>query len=263
MPSPRLTRRIDELLTGTESAIGLSLTVHEWLGATGVAARWRQHRSPACLVHKRSTDGICARYGGITVHDLTAGRRDGWLHTCPYGFTEVAVPMHRQGRYGGMLFAGTCWLEPGPPPLPGLITPPGRAWLEDRVVVVRAVADRLAALLWGDAGEAPSDRRSLIVAAIAEAGAGPVDLRLIADRLGLSPSRTAHLVAELFGRPLGLVVREVRLHEAARLLAMTSLSIGEVAARTGFADQNYFSRVFASAYGMPPRAYRRAKAVGV
>ncbi len=263
MATNRGTRQVDALLGDTETALGLSLTVHEWLGAANLPMRWRQHRSPACLVHKRSTEGICGRYGGVTVHDLTAGRRDGWVHTCPYGFSEVAVPMHRHGRYGGMVFAGTCWLEPDRPPLPGLITPPNRAWLEARVAVVRAVADRLAALLWADAGDPSSDRRSLIIAAITEAGAEPIDLRLIAERLALSPSRTAHVVAELFGQPLGLVVREVRLHEAARLLAMSSLSVGEIAERTGFADQNYFSRVFAHAYRMPPRAYRAAKAVGV
>ncbi len=263
-PTPRRTAaRVDTLLGDTETALGLSLTVHEWLGAGSLGGRWRQHRSPACLVHKRSHDGICIRYGGGIVHDLTAGRRDGWLHTCPYGFTEVAAPLHRNGRYAGVLFAGTCWLEPSPPPLPGLIIPSAPGWLEARIAVVRAVADRLTSLLWGEPGEEPTDRRSRIVGAIVDAGPDPVDLRQIARLLVLSPSRTAHVVAELFGKPLGLVVREVRLQESARLLAMSALSVADIASRTGFPDPNYFSRVFARTYGLPPRAYRTAKAVGV
>ena len=44
--------------------------------------------------------------------------------------------------------------------------------------------------------------------------------------------------------------------EAARLLRFTDLTIGEVAFRTGFDDQLYYSRAFKRRYGESPTSYR-------
>ena len=44
--------------------------------------------------------------------------------------------------------------------------------------------------------------------------------------------------------------------EAARLLAFTDRTVGEIAHATGFADQLYFSRSFRRHRGEAPTAYR-------
>lgn len=49
----------------------------------------------------------------------------------------------------------------------------------------------------------------------------------------------------------------LRLQTACSLLIESSASIREVAIRTGFSDEFYFSRRFSQAYGMAPSAYRR------
>lgn len=50
--------------------------------------------------------------------------------------------------------------------------------------------------------------------------------------------------------------RTMRLKKAATLLENESISINQVAAQTGFLDQNYFSRIFKSVYGVTPSKYR-------
>ena len=66
---------------------------------------------------------------------------------------------------------------------------------------------------------------------------------------------------KLFKRVAGMTfvsyVTHVRLSYAFRLLKESSLTIAEVAVRTGFSDQSYFDRRFKSAFGQVPSAVRR------
>ena len=48
----------------------------------------------------------------------------------------------------------------------------------------------------------------------------------------------------------------VRVAEAARLLKQSDLTIAEIAARVGFADQSYLGRCFKKAFGVPPYEFR-------
>jgi AraC-like DNA-binding protein len=66
---------------------------------------------------------------------------------------------------------------------------------------------------------------------------------------------------KLFKRVAGMTfvsyVTHVRLSHAFRLLKESSLTIAEVAVRTGFSDQSYFDRRFKSAFGQVPSAVRK------
>ena len=53
-------------------------------------------------------------------------------------------------------------------------------------------------------------------------------------------------------------LNRVRLRHACALLLNTRLPISEVAAATGFADSNYFSRRFRNFAGMSPREFRES-----
>ncbi|MBO5321774.1 MAG: helix-turn-helix transcriptional regulator [Clostridia bacterium] len=52
-------------------------------------------------------------------------------------------------------------------------------------------------------------------------------------------------------------INEVRLERAKYLLLNTTLNITEIALCCGFCDSNYFSTVFKSKYGVPPKLYKR------
>lgn len=80
----------------------------------------------------------------------------------------------------------------------------------------------------------------------------------LAAEVSLSPSRFAHLFTQQLGRSPMRVLREARLHHAARLLESTDLSAERVAAASGFASPFHFNRVFRARYGRPPGVYRTA-----
>ncbi len=51
-------------------------------------------------------------------------------------------------------------------------------------------------------------------------------------------------------------LRRRRVHRAKALLKTTDLSVQQIAQEVGFADYNYFSRVFKKIYGKSPKCYR-------
>jgi AraC-like DNA-binding protein len=73
----------------------------------------------------------------------------------------------------------------------------------------------------------------------------------------LSPSQFMRAFKKVAGMTLIAYVNHVRLSNAARLLRETQLSIAEVAAQTGFADQSYFDKRFKASFGVSPTEYRQ------
>ncbi len=79
----------------------------------------------------------------------------------------------------------------------------------------------------------------------------------MAGRLHLSPSRFAVIYREHFGvSPMEDLLR-ARLERARLLLTNKALMVSEVAARSGFGNVYYFSRVFRRRVGCAPRDYCR------
>ena len=79
----------------------------------------------------------------------------------------------------------------------------------------------------------------------------------MADAAGLSRSH----FSRVFHRAEGMAPREyiehLRLKNAMSLLSQRELMVKEVAASSGFRDENYFTRVFKRATGLTPSEYRR------
>ncbi|WP_076986428.1 helix-turn-helix domain-containing protein [Actinosynnema sp. ALI-1.44] len=82
-------------------------------------------------------------------------------------------------------------------------------------------------------------------------------VRDYARRIGVTPQHLAAAVRAATGRSPAEVIREARVIEAKRLLARTSLSVRQVARRTGFADPAYFCRFFRRETSLSPGAFRR------
>lgn len=81
----------------------------------------------------------------------------------------------------------------------------------------------------------------------------------LAQVLGLSASRTGHLIKELTSRNFVDLKQHYRIEAACNLLTGTLLTIEQIAEETGFADPRYFYRVFNEATGMTPANWRAAK----
>ena len=83
-------------------------------------------------------------------------------------------------------------------------------------------------------------------------------LEQVASQVGLSESRLSHLFRAETGETPWTYLERVRMDEARRLLAATTIPIGRIAQRVGFASEFYFSRRFRERIGSSPRDYRRA-----
>lgn len=91
---------------------------------------------------------------------------------------------------------------------------------------------------------------------IAESIREPVSVGELATHCGISESRLAHLFKEEMGMPVARFTERERLHRAARLLRLTRLSVGEIAAECGYDNAFHFSNRFKAQYGGSPSHYR-------
>ena len=85
-----------------------------------------------------------------------------------------------------------------------------------------------------------------------------LSLKKVAQRLGVSPS----YLSQQFNREVGVSFPEyvagLRMAEARRMLrGPAGLSISRIAAAVGYADLNYFTKVFRRYTGLTPTAYRQ------
>jgi AraC family transcriptional regulator len=85
----------------------------------------------------------------------------------------------------------------------------------------------------------------------------PLSLDTLAQQVGFSPYYFARMFRQATGASPHQFVRRQRLERAQQLLAQTELSLAQVAAACGFADQSHLTQVFKEQLGCTPRAYRR------
>ena len=83
------------------------------------------------------------------------------------------------------------------------------------------------------------------------------DFGKIGRQLGYSPATFRRRWKSAMGTAPAGWLANIRMAEAGRLLAESSLRIKEIAAATGFGDELYFSRRFHSTMGVSPREYRK------
>jgi AraC family transcriptional regulator of arabinose operon len=79
----------------------------------------------------------------------------------------------------------------------------------------------------------------------------------VADAVGLSSSRLAHLFKDETAQTVQGYLEARRMQVAADLLQRTSFPVKQVAAAVGFESQFYFSQRFSRWTGLSPLAYRR------
>lgn len=84
-----------------------------------------------------------------------------------------------------------------------------------------------------------------------------ITLAELADLSGYSERQFLRLFREAFSTTPNLYISELRIKKAQQLLKTTNLSIGEIAWRCGYDDQNYFSRFFKKHTGTSPSLIRK------
>lgn len=255
--SREIARRILQLMEDGSAVVGLRLSFRDFYNRSGLSPLWMLHTIPACIRIKKDHTRECALYCGGTIHRIVSGLAQGLIEACPFGCTQISIPVFSEGMYVGVLYAGVVWTGNGPSPSPDLPAVAGTRWLEERQTVLVALARELGELLRGESAYRPADRRSKILQVLQDRRDADLTLAELAAELGLSPSRAGHVVKELLGMTFPDALRRQRLQEGANLLSTTDLPVAEVARLVGFDDPNYFSRMFTRTYELTPRAYRR------
>jgi len=83
------------------------------------------------------------------------------------------------------------------------------------------------------------------------------DFHALAEERGFSPSSFRRCWEELYERPPGQELIEIKIRRACRLLAETELPVRTIAGNLGYDDPLYFSRIFKKKRSESPAAYRK------
>lgn len=129
-------------------------------------------------------------------------------------------------------------------------------------------ASKMAALIGRYCGSSQTGRRSsstdwvrprpevaTTIALLRQHPEYPWSLQELASRILLSTSQFSRVFREQTGISPAAYLRHARADRMAELLATTSLTIGEAAAKVGWSDPAVASRSFKKRYGVPPRVY--------
>lgn len=84
-----------------------------------------------------------------------------------------------------------------------------------------------------------------------------LDLNLLSEQVHVTPAYLSLLFKMQTGINFLEFLTNYRIEKACELLKNTTLKTYEIAYRTGFKDEKYFSTVFKKQMGMPPSKYRR------
>jgi AraC-like DNA-binding protein len=77
--------------------------------------------------------------------------------------------------------------------------------------------------------------------------------------LGLSKYRFSKLFRKTTGMTAVQYLTKIRMEKAMELLRNTKLNLQEIALRTGYANDNYFNKVFRKLTGVSPGQFRSSK----
>lgn len=78
----------------------------------------------------------------------------------------------------------------------------------------------------------------------------------IAKQAFITPNYLCYLYKKNTGRTLNQFILDVKMEKARKLICETNLKFGEISDALGYANQNYFTRLFTKYFGESPRSYR-------
>ncbi len=273
MDVAEISRRLLRLHRDAERITGLTIVVHDRTGSfIDLIKEFKGHRHWFCLAGKREHpdyDHRCQAHCRFAMNARAAAAdAEPFVHDCWKGGSEAVAPIHRRGVHMLTLFGGP--LRSGPHPPSGVIPEINRVWRQlppadpDRLLAVSsvlvAVGHAMLELL--NARAEGSGRKAAIERLIERRMHEHLGSEDLGRHLGLSPSRAVHVVAELYGKAFGDLLRDRRLARAQQLLVAGDDPVGVIAKRCGFLNHQWFNRLFARTFGMPPARWRRRQRAG-
>lgn len=268
-PAARLAQ-FEMVLKTISKLSGLRVSMHDLTGFSSHAGKrllerkLYSHNHPFCrrIKKREGKESRCYREDALIAARKAGRIRKPFVKGCHAGVLELVVPVLLGGNHAGTIFVGPAVERGKKLPRAHQVPVRSKAELLELGQLLTVVAGYAA-----QAGEAlvlqeldrgvRSDavRRSLQL--VARRYATPLTVDEVARHVFLSASRFAHVFSEEMGVPFHEYLTRIRIERAKDLLALSSLPIGEVSARTGFCHQNYFANVFRRHAGMTPTKYRQ------
>jgi AraC-like DNA-binding protein len=271
-----LREALEAAIQACEAQLGIAITIHDLHGICRDAAgkpllmRRNEHSHPLCRIERRNTIGRCRAHCVERVHAEATRLRRPFITGCWKGIREVVVPLVRGQHLIAVLYAGA-WRSPRSNMQLDGVGQASEIRAEQVALPVlsdnqsRAIATQLE--LWGlglfdwiersrGGGPTGDDRRSLARRFIERHAHETLVLEDLASELHCSPSRTSHLVKELFGCSFRELLLRERIDRARVLLATSERPLALIAESCGFRNEYYFNRAFARRVGVPPGRWR-------
>ena len=189
----------------------------------------------------------CQNLGRAVPDDIAVMGRNNDVTTCVYApvpITSVNSNLEGQGYAAMRLLADAIKHPVAPKPRPVFRVPP-LGIVERESTAVYPV-------------DPPFLAKALLL--LDENMERPVSAAALAGAVGVSSSTLRAAFRKTLGTSLGKYTLSVKMREAKRLMMEDRLSVKEVAAKTGFSSQAYFSAAYRAFYGHPPsgdRAFRK------
>ncbi|MDW7657110.1 MAG: helix-turn-helix transcriptional regulator, partial [Bacillota bacterium] len=83
-----------------------------------------------------------------------------------------------------------------------------------------------------------------------------LSIKVIAEHVYVTPTYLCYIYKKKTGRTINHFIMDARMKKAQELVVETSLQLGEIAIRLGYANQNYFTKTFTKYFGINPSTYR-------
>ncbi|HWL54101.1 MAG TPA: helix-turn-helix domain-containing protein [Chthoniobacteraceae bacterium] len=222
-----------------------------------VAVRYQLHASRFCMEVKQTRTLHCIECDLRRVPVLCMEKRRPFEHTCHAGAGEVIVPVILDERLAAMAYLGQYrFHENDNPQLPWL-TSSQRRQLLGLAELLQAYLTRSLETLRFSRESSPGLRGERIRLFLEKNLRQNPGLAELGRHLGLSETRTAHVVREATGVSFTALRDTIRLERARNLLQSTWYKVAGVAAECGFSSSQYFHRFFKQQTGLTPDAYRR------
>lgn len=232
-------------------------------GLEEATARRGLHESAFCRGVKRTLNERCKDCDLRLVPERCAVERRQFTHVCHAGANEIIIPLFVEDTLSGLVYVGQFRIGDGQPAELRKVSPAELARIEGLSLLLGAyLGERLQKPRF--VSESSRGYRAEAIRHFLERNLRDnPSLSDLAAHLGLSVTRTAHVVREATERSFVGLRDELRLERAVALLAGTYHKMAHIAAECGFSSPQHFHRFFRGQKGMTPLAFRRGRRADV
>ena len=253
---------------------------------------WKTHGGAYCTAAKEATsEQSCMRQKEIALHKLQRNGGKAYCGICSKGVCDYVEPVKMDGRLIAVVFASgvirdqcnqakeklTSYLEKEKLSSPELVKEHESfsntagttkdqlrffAELTKQAILRAAQTSAHRVVPSKDSYPVESVRTwrvgmaSLLISYLEENYRNRITLKMLSQRFLLSEVHINRLVKKDVHMGAMTYVKYLRLEAATKALTGSEKTIHEIGEAVGYADTNYFCRIFKSAYGMTPTEYR-------